>query len=363
MIKPVAIFFCLAVVVCSAQSSSNQNDVITLIDERLPVTPGEFYVANVLDARTDSSPVASLATGTKGLPFKTRAVDLKGGTLAAVKKFINNCVPRNAELLPLIIKLKKISVKEQAKEGGMVEGRIEVSFSFNLDKGEDDMIYLAKYNGNAVYNRDAVRAGDIEPTLRRLMINGLLYINNWMNTQSGANIKLARGVKVNFADYAETPEGDSIYYSVKRPLTWADFQSKVPASNYEAEVFPTLGYDEHTEIINGIINLHIAVKTCLPKSASWVKAYSKNDYSLNHEQRHFDIAKIASEHFKQTIKGRHLTTANYDGPINEEYLDAYREMTNLQKQYDEETVHGTHTLIQQQWNDRIDKELKVLGIK
>jgi hypothetical protein len=347
------------------QPSPKQIDSIVLADERLPVTPKEFYIAKVIDKRETRGAIALLMPiiNIKGIQSKAYPVDLKGGTLPAIEQFINNSMSRNTKLRPVIISLKKISIRETALASNMVEGRIDVIFSFALDKGEDDMLHLADYNGKAVYNRDAGQTRDIEPTLRHVLTNGLLYINTWMNQQAETNIRLAHGVKVMFTDYTEKPEGDSIYYNVKRPLTWADFQSKVPNSKYEAEVFPTLGYDEHAEIVNGIINLHLSVKACLPKSASWAKESSRNNYTLNHEQRHFDIVKIAAEHFKQKIKARTLTTENYDGPINEEYLDAYREMNNLQKQYDDETHHGTNTIEQQKWNERIDKELKELGVK
>ncbi|MDB5086894.1 MAG: hypothetical protein JWR09_888 [Mucilaginibacter sp.] len=363
MIKCILLF--IIVIFSSFQSTPKQIDGIVLVDERLPVTPKEFYIANVIDRRTDKNPVALLfpTTNVKGVQPKTYPVDLQGGALPAIKQFISNNVPRNTKLRPLIISLKKISIRETTLAGNIVEGRVNVMFSFALDIGEDEMQYLGDYSGSAVYNRDAGQNRDIEPTLRHVFLNGLLYINTWMNQQAETNIKLARGVKVTFTDYSEKPEGDSVYYTVKRPLAWADFQSKIPNSKYEAEVFPTLGYDEHAEIIKGIINLSIAVKACLPKSASWAKEGSKNDYTLNHEQRHFDIVKIAAEHFKQKIKARNLPTNNYDGPINEEYLDAYREMNNLQKQYDDETHHGTNTTEQQKWNEKIDKELKVLGVK
>ena len=190
------------------------------------------------------------------------------------------------------------------------------------------------------------------------------YINTWMNQQANTNIKLAKGVKISFTDFTEKPEGDTIYYSFARPLTWNDFQSKIPADKekYEAEVFPSFGYEEKTQLVNGIINIRLAVKASLPKSACWVKENSRNSYTLNHEQRHFDLAKIVTEHFKKKLKAADdLTVENYDGPINVEYLESYREMHNLQKQYDDETHHGIDHSAQQRWNEKIDKELKEIA--
>jgi len=354
--------YCILILFLSAfQTIPQQLDYIILTDERIPVTPKEFYVNDVIDERVDKSPVASvLSTGTNVKPY---AVDIKNGALRAFKQFINNNLPKNRDLRPLIIGLKKISIKENELTGNRVEGRVTLVFSFYLDKGEDDKVHLADYSGSAVYNRDATQTQNIGPTLQRVLVNGLIYVNTWMNQQAETNIKLAHRVKITFSDFNEKPEGDSIYYSVKRPLTWADFQSKIATGKYAAEVFPTLGYDEHAEIIKGVINLHLSIKTCLPKSACWVKDDSKSDYTLNHEQRHFDIVKMASEHFKRKLAARNLETDNYEASVNMEYLDAYREMNNLQKQYDDETRHGTDATQQNNWNVRIDKELKVLGVK
>ncbi|MEO6632799.1 MAG: hypothetical protein ABIN13_13785 [Mucilaginibacter sp.] len=354
-------FYCLLILFLSAFQLTQQLDFIALTDERVPITPKEFYIKYVIDERIDKSPIASILPATTNA--KPYAVDIKGGALQAIKRFINSNLPKNKELRPLIIALKKISVKENALAGNRAEGHVALVFSFYLDKGEYDKIHLADYSGTAVYNRDATQTQNIGPTVQRLLVNGLVYVNTWMNQQAETNIKLAHGVKITFSDYEEKPEGDSIYYSVKRPLTWADFQSKTPNSKYAAEVFPTVGYDEHAEVVKGIIKLHLTVKTCLSKSACWVKDGSRSDYALNHEQRHFDIVKIASEHFKQKLTAGNLGTDDYEASVNMEYLDAYREMNNLQKQYDDETHHGTDAAEQGRWNQHIDKELKALGVK
>jgi hypothetical protein len=364
-IRPFYILILIFISLTGFQSAQKTIDNIALPDDRIPITPKEFYVAKVIDERDDRSAVAWLvpAKFLKDAQPKTYPVDLQGGALKAIKQFIDHNLPQNKALRPVIISIKKVSIKETALADNRVEGKVSLIFSFNLDRGEDEPLHLADYNGSAVYNRDAGQTQNIGPAFGYVLANGLEYVNGWMNSQAETNIKLAHGVKITFTDYDEKTEGDSIYYKVKRPVTWADFQSKVPDSKYEAEVFPTLGYDEHAEIVKGIINLGLAVKVCLPKSASWAKESSRNNYTLNHEQRHFDIVKIAAEHFKQKIRARHLSTENYDGPINEEYLDAYREMNNLQQQYDTETHHGTNVAEQERWNERIDKELKVLGVK
>lgn len=247
---------------------------------------------------------------------------------------------------------------ESAAAGGQAEGHISVTMSFGLpgDEGVDE-VHLTDYNGSAAYRRTVGLPQDIEPTLRHVLESGLLYLNTWMNKQAGVNIKLAKEVRIGYADYSEKPEGDTIYYSAGRRLTWDDFQSEIPNSRYDAQVFPTFGYSEHVEVKNGIVYVKLLIKVALPKSASWVKDGSRNDYTLNHEQRHFDIARIAASHFIQKITAQKLLPADFEGTINVEYLEAYREMNAMQKEYDNDTRHGSDAAAQQRWNERLSRKL------
>jgi hypothetical protein len=288
---------------------------------------------------------------------------LRGGTFAAVKQFILQALPADKSFRGIIIGLKTFNVSETAAAGNRAEGHIAFVMSFYLSNGVEDKVHLADYNGSAVYTRTPGPPQQIEPTIRRVLESGIAYLNTLMNQRAGKDIKLAKSVKLNFINYSEKAEGDSIYYSRKRPLTWADFRSKVPSTRFDAEVFPTIGYTEQNEINNSIVTITIALKTCIPKSACWVREGSRTDYTLNHEQRHFDIAAIAAEHFKRSLMNENLTVSNYDGPINVDYLDAYRSMTKMQIQYDDETHHGTNVAMQKQWDIKIDKELKDLGVK
>ena len=45
---------------------------------------------------------------------------------------------------------------------------------------------------------------------------------------SSSSISQKITVHVFMEDYKSSPSGDTIYYDFNRPLTWADFQGKVP---------------------------------------------------------------------------------------------------------------------------------------
>jgi len=348
----------LLIIVLASSSGLKAQKVISplvLNNERLPVTAKEFYVAGVTDNRADRSAVAWLLPPGPGNPEKY-TVDLKGGALASIKQFVTAALPPDKTLRPIFIHIEQFRLDETVLPGNHVEGKVKVSLSFYLQR-DDQKIHLTNYNGSAGYNRHVNQEVDIEMVLRRALGYSLTFFNTWINKEAATNIKLARAVKISFTDYTEQPEGDTVYYSFKRPLTWEDFKARPLNSRFGAEILPSIGYNEDVEVNKGIVNVHLGTKAFVPKSASWVKADSKNAYSLNHEQRHFDIVKIILERFKQKLRAEKFTVDNYDGPINVQYLESFHEMNVMQEQYDTETAHGMNIAAQEEWNKKIDKEL------
>ncbi|WP_158824986.1 hypothetical protein [Mucilaginibacter lacusdianchii] len=334
---------------------------ITLQDERLAISPKEFYVASVVDNRSNTHAVAwLLADATVSKP---QPIDLDGGAAQALKKYISNNIPVNTTLRPVIVHIDELKVIETALPGGRIEGKITINLSFDR-KYPDDNVYLLSYKSSARYIRPQNQLDVVEPTLRRTLGSALIYLNTWMNKEADHNPKLAKKVKLSFTDYTDNSDPDTIYYTTKRPLIWNDFKAKpINGTKYAAEVFPSLAFDEEVEVVNSTIQVRIKMKVYLPKSASWVKPGYQDDYTLNHEQRHFDIAKIASEHYKRGLLTEQQPVTNYDGAIHADYLEAFRDMNRMQKQYDDETRHGLDQYAQSQWNERIDKELKILDVK
>jgi hypothetical protein len=335
-------------------------ETIILRDEKLNFTPAEFHITDVTDDRASHNEVASLIYKDEAHGYVTRPVDLKSGAASAIKVFIDHNLTQNTASRPVTISITQLKLTE-THVNGKIDGKLVVEMSFGLQK-DYGILKLVDYSGGMHYTRSDVQTDMPESVIRRGIENALMYFNNWINKYAQSDIRLAKAVKIKFTDYTEKPEGDTIYYSVKRPLVWADFQDKPRAGDYEAEVFCGIGYDEHTSVEKGIINLTVEVKVYIPKSASWAKG-QRDEHALNHEQRHFDIAKIVAEHFKQKIAAMNLPVSAYEGYINEQYLETLREQNQMQKQYDKETRHGADHAAQEAWNEKIDKELRSLGVK
>lgn len=351
--------FCGLLLLCQAFITQPKlTDLIALQSAAAPIKAKTFYIAGVMDERRTTNAIAQLAV--EGGSAGAEPVDLQAGTPAALRTFIQHNVTGENRLRPIIVTVKELKIAEKTLPNSRAEGSVSLWLSFGIQR-TDDTVHLIDYRGGMRYSRFLHNRQVVEPYLRQSLMNGLNYFNNWMNMQAEGNVLLATGVKLNLTDYNKADE-DTIYYNANRPLNWADFREKAPGSHYTAEVFPGLGFDEHVAVVNGIINLDVALKVYLPKSACWVKYDSRYSEVLNHEQRHFDIVKIISERYKQHLLHTALPPENYDGALHAAYFEYMHEMNVMQDSYDSETSHGQNNTEQEKWNKKISAELFTYGV-
>jgi len=330
-----------------------------IVLENIPVgiKPTEYHIAAVHDERSIKEPIARLLVVSQANKMVSKQADLQGGSATAIHRYLIRNLAKNESLTAVVLGIKDLNVRETALPNGNVSGRVTLKSSFGLRKNYGVApLVTTQYAVN--YVRSPNITPQIEGYLRSILKSSLVYFNNWMNSNANTDPRLATSVKFTFSDYSEKIEGDTIYYSPKRKLKWDDFQSRNISSNkYQALVMPGIGYNQDAKIVNGVVHVHIAVKTYLPKSAAWSRISGRDAYTLNHEQRHFDIVKIISEQFKEKVRYADLLPDTYDAFLNMQYLDSFRDMHTMQKAYDKETSHGLNSIAQASWDEKIDKLL------
>jgi hypothetical protein len=331
---------------------------IALTDEAIPLKPKDFYIEAVTDQRVNKNPIAQVVVKKPENKTAIEKMNLRDGTALAISRFLDRNLPKDKTRMPVVIGIKELNITETSFGDGRVDGHIKVNLSFGLQKNYG-VEHLINYPGGLHYIRSIDNVSSVERNLRSMLTSGLTYFNDWVKENLDSNKKLAKKVKISFRDYTEKPEGDTIYYADNRPLTWHDFQSRLrPNGSYTASVMPSIGYDQQAEVENGTVNVSIVMKAYLPKSASWASVTGRDEYALNHEQRHFDLVKIIAEQFKQKVLAARLTPDTFEAFINMQYLDSFRDMNAIQKAYDKETAHGMNKSAQEEWNKRIDRDLK-----
>ena len=150
-------------------------------------------------------------------------------------------------------------------------------------------------------------------------------------------------------------EENIIEWSSARKLTWADFKGTPDPSSTNAALTNssiTLSTEYSNKEIRYIVNCKFN------KLLSWVRV--KNDYILNHEQGHFDIAEAHARLLFKNLNEYKFNSKTANDDVNRIYSETMKEHVSMQKQYDLLSNHSLDTAQQVIWDKRIDSLLSSL---
>jgi hypothetical protein len=255
------------------------------------------------------------------------------------------------------IHIKKLNLTEQ-KSGAILNGKVVIELAYFSKNGEELLVKVT----NSAYERTfgSATATVFQQVIAQVFIRNIDYFNLWLYRNSNHHPALITKseVIVNL-DYLQNIK-DTIYYGT-RPISWADFTGKPinQHTRFAAAIFPNIAFDLEMKIQNRTLMAYFTPKVYMVQGMSWVKSDALNDYSLEHEKLHFDVAKIAMNRMTKRVK--EIKANNPDdlqSQIQFEYLEAYREMNRLQEAYDDETGHGVNQLTQAFWKTQISQWLK-----
>ncbi len=165
-----------------------------------------------------------------------------------------------------------------------------------------------------------------------------------------------------FLEYPKpgTSTTDTVYYSSARKLKWSDFTGKIRSqSNFGALSFTAFSYEAAVREFKDTVWIKIYLQTYFVKPASWVRAESKNNYALSHEQLHFDLTRLMTKEFQDSVSNRSLSRDHYDIEIHFIYWYFWRKMTRIQEEFDKQTQHGKNKTMEREWEIKIEKALKL----
>jgi hypothetical protein len=348
-----SIFFCKS----SLLFAQYTDKWISLKYESVRHKPHNFYFSNVIDERKDKAKIGVIY----GENQTEKSLKLSGGTLKSVQNYFSKSIIKDSSDYPITFKIKELSIIENLTTVKITgKCRIRVSYSFQRDTTE---IELTDFQTAITFNRTQGDYNNYETLLSKVIEKSVMYFDEWMEENYDKNSKLIKAVRlvVNSDYQIENPEkGDTIFWSPIRKMTWSDFTGIMPkTSKYSAQIFNNFEYIAPLHLENGILTINLQMKAYMLKSGSWTSSTSLSDYSIAHEQVHFDLTKIVVERFKQKAKSI-LTVDNYDSELQILFIEMYREMNRLQKEYDDESNHSVNVVGQQKWQQFVDGELKGL---
>lgn len=150
-----------------------------------------------------------------------------------------------------------------------------------------------------------------------------------------------------------------IRWTKEYKLSSKDFSGKIPLTELESAAgsMIALNYEiASTSIWTGRIKINI-FPTFDPKT-SWIKSEFISEELLNHEQKHFDIAKIYSYKLQETVNKKIKDSKDFNTNFQEIYNKIYNQYFEYQQKYDQETDHGKNIEMQKKYDIEISEYLR-----
>ena len=154
---------------------------------------------------------------------------------------------------------------------------------------------------------------------------------------------------------------DTLIYDSNRKLTWGDFQGKPRPSDRSkgAQITVTINLKvKKVSFWTGKAKYDAYAMAFTDKS--WVKNEYKDDYTLAHEQLHFDIAHIYAETLELELNNL-KTSSGQKVQVADALRKSTKSMTEYQALYDRETRGGNNVARQKEWAKKIEEDLKIIN--
>lgn len=334
-------------------SEGYSQKLLTLSPEKVTFSPS-FNIINVNDARIQRENIGQVFISA----IQKEPIGFKGGTEPVIKKFLLQSLPSKENQLLLRYRILDLKITESKLSNGNISGQVQLKVAFDRI-GKKDTISLTESTTSTSFLRSDVQMSHskYETILASLFIKSLEYFDKWLTLNGSKHEALIKGVKIVFLPETDVNDNDTVYYHTRK-ISWDDFRGKPTNTHFGAAIFANFAYGASFQVVDGYIIAKISTKTYMVRGMSWVLPTSQNDYSLAHEQLHFDIARLVTERFKKKIATMQADLIiDLNSMIQYEYLESYREMNQLQKQYDTETNHSLSSQIQAIWAAKVKKWL------
>lgn len=139
------------------------------------------------------------------------------------------------------------------------------------------------------------------------------------------------------------------------PLEWEDFKGHRP-DGYHGDAGTMVKIKAVPYLVKKKIKYD--VYALFNKTKSW--ALERSPQLLKHEQLHFDIAELYARKIRKKILRLSLNKKNDLKVYNHEIRLLLKESNDFDRLYDVETLHGSLTRKQREWEEKVARSLAAL---
>ncbi|MCB0700411.1 MAG: hypothetical protein H6551_12260 [Chitinophagales bacterium] len=328
-----------AVVFSFAQDKTD----IDLSNTSIAYAPQNFYIKHVVDRRDETDAIGEIQEGT---------IDIHGGVANGLTDYLHNKVVWKKNATPVVMQIKKLSIKETAVDG---KRQFDISITIIYFKGD---LKLIEYSGSAYVQSINTYESAIQRLITSNIESNLKRFDTWMkNNESTVTAEPTVTVKVSITDKPQKP--NHILYNNRSQLYISDFECEPDMKSYGAAgTFSGIGTNYSSRKLHNKTDVDVVLYVYFDKTMSWMKPNGKNATTLGHEQRHFDITAIKTCEIKKRVEEMTFTPENYEKELTNLFHKLHKEAEDMQNQYDEETEHGTVIDKQEEWDKKVAESLK-----
>jgi hypothetical protein len=147
---------------------------------------------------------------------------------------------------------------------------------------------------------------------------------------------------------------DTILYKPNTKINWTDFKGK-PKPDLNVVAISNVGFKYDANIVqtDEKITVNIIIGSFFIKNKSW-KLANVNEYILQHEQLHFDLARVGAQLLQENLSKRKINKDNFDTELQNAYNESWETYRKLQSNYDLETNHSLNETKQKEWTTKIN---------
>lgn len=190
-----------------------------------------------------------------------------------------------------------------------------------------------------------------------------------------------------FHEYVKaTPDGsgsiDSFYLKYYFPLHWQFFMNRpqdffADTTHMSHQIMATNYINRIASVIYTFSNRNVPKSNSFKisgdtvfwdveifaelKNDSWAKKDKVTDTLLQHEQGHFDIAKLCAAEISKKLKSTTLFKKDYQAVVNTILKDIGAKYKAMEIKYDDETGHHKNREQQWKWNTFFKQQLNILS--
>ncbi len=332
--------------------------VFGLSDVNYDFKADEYYIAAVQDLRSQPG---SIIGNSLTNSHNKNDIRLSTSVSSEFSRHLQKSLKQDLNGIPLILKITELYIREKVVNQQLISGEASLKMEIFGIKGSDTSLICKPYASNKftrTYN--SANEENYEPVVRNMLKSCMSYNQRYINESKSRIPLFVENAEIIIEPFYRKNARDTVYYQ-DRKVTWADFKGEPSLhSKYAAAIFPSISFDSRFEIKDRKIKALVTPRVYMIQSMSWVKDKARNEYSLAHEQLHFDIAMLVMYKLLERIKN--LQADNMDdlqSMIHFEYLEAYRELHRIQEDYDNESNHSIDVIAQKNWENKINREMNI----